>query len=77
MIIALAGYMGFRDQHVDGRHHKQRENGSDDHAADQHDADAVSRSGAWALRQNQREVAANRGGGRHENGAQAAYLQRP
>ena len=37
-----------RDQHVDRRHHEQREHGADDHARHQHDADAVARAGARA-----------------------------
>src|ERR1700722_4053846 len=68
--IALDRYVGLRDQHIDRRHHKKGENRTNDHAADQHDTDAVSRSGAWAISQNQREVAADRGRRGHENGAQ-------
>jgi hypothetical protein len=40
--------MGFSDQHVDGGHDEQREYCSNDHAADQHDTDAVSCSGSRA-----------------------------
>ena len=49
--------MRARHQHVDRRNHKQGECRSDDHAADQHDADAITGSGSGALRQHEREMA--------------------
>ena len=62
--------MGTRDQHVDGRHHEQRERRAYGHAGDQHHADAVARPGARASREDQRQVSHHRGGGGHQNRAQ-------
>src|SRR5580704_8642086 len=39
LLAAFGRYMGFGHQHVNGRDHKQRENRTDDHAANQHIAD--------------------------------------
>src|ERR1700745_3108787 len=39
--------VGSGHQDVNRRHHKKRECSADDHSADQHNSDAVSRSGSW------------------------------
>src|SRR5580693_7883667 len=57
LIAGLDSCVGLRDKHVNGRHHKERESGADDHSTYQHDANAVSRSSAWALGKNERKMA--------------------
>src|SRR5271168_3515174 len=62
--------MSLRDQHINRGHHKKRKDRANNHAADQHDADAVARPGTGALGQNEREVAKDGGGGRHQDRTQ-------
>src|SRR6185295_11795855 len=58
-------------EHVDRGHHEQREEGADDHAADEHDADAVARPRAGPAGDHEREVADDGGRGRHQDRPQA------
>ena len=62
--------MSAGNEHVDGRHHEQRERSSDDHAADQHNADAVARACSGTGGEDEREVAEDGGGGGHEDWTQ-------
>src|SRR3989454_3573676 len=60
-----------RHEHVDRRDDEQGEGGPDDHAGDEHDADAVARSRAGTGGEHQGQVADDGGRGRHQDGAQA------
>ena len=55
------------EEHVDRGHDEQREDRADDHAADEHDADAVARAGAGSGREHQRKVADHGRRGRHQD----------
>jgi hypothetical protein len=57
-------------EHVDRRNDEQSECGADNHAAYQHDADAVSGSRAWACCKNQWKVPKHRGSRGHQDRTQ-------
>ena len=75
--IAPLGAVVLGDQHVERRHDEQREQRADRHAADEHEADRVTRDGAGAGDERQREVAGDRGDGRHQDRAQADARRLP
>src|SRR5579871_2716460 len=60
-----------RHQHVDRWHDEQRKQGTDNHAAHQHDADAVASARARTLGENQWEVPDYGSRSRHQNRTQA------
>src|SRR5579883_84485 len=62
----------FRYQHVNGGYNEQREGGSDDHAADQHNTDAVAGPGAGTFGEHEGEVADDRRSRRHHDRTQAS-----
>ncbi len=59
------------DEHVNRRDNKQGKEGSDGHAAHQHQTDRVACSCTGSGNQCQREVTGDGGCGRHDNRAQA------
>ena len=63
--------MSPRHQHVDRGHHKQRKGCPDDHAADQHDSDTVSRARSRTGGKDERQVAEYGSCGRHQDWAQS------
>ena len=59
------------DEHVDRGHDEQREERSDGHPADEHDADRIARDGAGSFDEREREVPYDGGDGRHQDRAKA------
>src|SRR5215469_7838374 len=63
--------MRLGNEHVDRRHDEQSECRSDDHAAHQHDADAVAGSGSRPFREDEGKVADDRRRRCHQDGSQS------
>ena len=61
------------NQHVQRRHHEEREQSADSHPTDEHETDGVSRFRPGSANQGEREVPGNGGDAGHEHRPQTGH----